>query len=123
MKKELNVADLVASITQEAEEKKALKKTAGLVSLKEKIRGSNLSKTAEDAKRVADGVASEIGRKTLPLSEQLEKVAAEMEKAETTEDIIKIAASLENSDLAYISSIATKLADVVIADIENKLSD
>jgi len=123
MKNELNVADIVASVTEEAENKKALKKTASLVSLKERISGSNLSKTAEDAKQIADNVASEIGRETLPLSEQLEKVAAEMEEADTTEDIVKIASSLENSDLAHLSTIATKMADVVFADLQNKLSN
>ena len=83
--------------------------------------GSEISKTAEDAQHVADGVASEIGMSTLPLSDQLEKVAAEMENAKTTDDIIKIASALDNSDLAHISTIASKITDVVMADLQNKL--
>lgn len=85
------------------------------------MKGSNLSKTAEDAKIVADNVAKEIGVDNISLSSQLEKVASDMENAETTEDIVKIASSLGNSDLAFISTVASKLADVVIADISNKL--
>ena len=121
MKNNLNVADLIASVEQENENKKSLLKTAGLGSLVEKMKGSNLSKTAEDAKIVADNVAKEIGVDNISLSSQLEKVASDMENAETTEDIVKIASSLGNSDLAFISTVASKLADVVIADISNKL--
>ena len=121
MKKELNVADLVASVTKETEEKKMIKKTAGLPSLKSRMSGSEISKTAEDARNVADGIASEIGVDSLPLSEQLEKVASEMEGAKTTEDILKIASALDNSDLAHISTIASKITDVVMADLANKL--
>jgi hypothetical protein len=121
MKKDINVADLVASIADENADKQALKKTAGLASLKARMSGSDISKTAEDAQFVADAVAGEIGKETLSLSAQLEKVAQEMENAETTDDIIKIASELENSDLAHISTIASKMADVVFADLQNKL--
>lgn len=123
MKNEINVADIIASVTQEADQKKALHKTAGHISLRDRISGSNLSKTAEEAKYVADNIAAEIGKETLTLSAQLEKVAEEMENAETTEDIIKIAASLDNSDFAHLSTMAKKIADVVFADLQNKLAD
>ncbi len=123
MIKDLNVADLVASITDEQKEKKALSKTAGTTSLKARMSGSEISKTAEDAQRVANGVAAEIGVDKLSLSQQLEKVASTMESAKTTEDIIKIASDLDNSDLAHISTIATKMADVVWADLNNKLTN
>jgi len=121
MKKDINVADLVASVTDEQNEKKALNKTAGLASLKERMSGGTLSKHAEDAKVVADAVADEIGVNSLSLSQQLEKVASEMEGANSVEDIIKIASSLDNSDLAHISTISAKMADVVFADLQNKL--
>ncbi len=123
MKKEINVADLVASIADEKADKQALKKTAGLASLKARMSGGEISKTAEDAQHVADGVADEIGKDTLSLSAQLEKVAQDMEGAETTDDIIKIASALDNSDLAHISTIASKMADVVFADLQNKLEN
>ena len=117
MKENINVSDLVASITEETNKKSALQKVASLTS---KMKGSELSKHAEDAKAVAESVSAEIGMSSSPISMQLEKVASEMESASTVEEIIKIAESLDNSDLAHLSTIASKLADVVIADIQNK---
>jgi hypothetical protein len=121
---ELNVADLVASVKNEVEEKKIMQKTAGLTglaSLSQRMAGGEISKEAEDANFVAAKVAEEIGVENLPLSQKLEKVAADMEGASTTEEIIKIASDLDNSDLAHISTIASKLADVVWADLQNKI--
>jgi hypothetical protein len=123
MNNDINVADLVASITEEASVKKGLEKTAGMASLKSRLTGSQISKTAEDAQIVADTIAAEVGIETLTLSQQLEKTASEMEKASSTDEIIKIASDLNNSDLAHISTIASKLADVVYADLQNKVTD
>jgi len=121
MKNEINVSDLVSSIAEEKAQKSALSKTAGLKSLRERLSGDHLSKTAEDANIVASEIAGEIGAEGLSMSNMLEKIATDMENADTTDDIIKIAKELGNSDFEHLSTIATKLADVVIADIQNKI--
>lgn len=118
----LNVADLVASIKQETADKNSLKKTASEPSMASRMSGSQISKQAEDANTVAAAVAKEIGMESNSLSEELEKVAGLMSEASTTEDIIKIASSLDNSDLAHLSTIASKLSDVVYADLQNRIN-
>ena len=118
--KDFNISDLVASVKAEAEEAKDIEKTASLRGFAKRISGEGFSKEAQEAQSVATTVAQEIGQESLSLSVQLEKVASEMEEAETIGDIVKIASDLGNSDLAHISTIASKLADVVYADLQNK---
>jgi hypothetical protein len=123
MNKTLNISGLIDSIANENEQKVVQAKTSGLTKIASRLKGDFIDQTADDLTKVAEEIAEDMGVESLPLSKELEKVASEMEAAESTDEIIKIAESLGNSDLAYISKIASSLADAIVEDLENRFSE
>ena len=121
MSTKVDISGIVASIANEKEAQSTKRKTLGLTKTASRLKGEFLDSEAVELKKVAEEIAGEIGIEALPMSQQLEKVASEMEAAESTEEIIKIAQSLGNSDLAYISKIASSLADAIHEDLSNRL--
>jgi len=114
---EVNIGNLIQSVSEE----QSLQKTASAkdLSLSSLAQGTALVKEAEETLDVATQIEQEIGA-PLDLSETLEKVASQMEQATTPEDIIKIAEEAGNSDLAYISTIATTLGDAIFEQLDNR---
>jgi hypothetical protein len=123
MNKTLNISGLIDSIANENEQKAVQSKTIGITKIASRLKGEFVDKTADDLTKVAEEIAEDMGVESLPLSKELEKVASEMEAASSTDEIIKIAKSLGNSDLSYISKIASSLADAIVEDLEHRLSE
>ena len=118
----LDISGLINSISEEHNASKQEGVSHEPSSISSRLKGSFIDPDSASLSKVAEEIEEELGVESLPLSRELEKVAGEMESAGSTDEIIKIAESLGNSDLAYISKIASSLADAIVADIENRLS-
>jgi hypothetical protein len=118
----ISVASILESVKAEGK-KIEMEKTASSKSLVNMVSGASVSKQAEEANSVAAKVADEVGVESISLSADLEKFASEIDGAETSSDIIKIAEDVGNSDLANLSKVASKITGVIFEEIESRLSE
>jgi len=117
-----DISGIVGQIKEELTAKEIEKKASVLGGMTEKVAGKSLEKTASEANSTAVELEAETGRK-LELSSELEKIASDMEHAESVDEIIKIAEEYGNSDIGNLAVLARSIADVVVEDISERLSD
>jgi regulatory protein YycI of two-component signal transduction system YycFG len=122
MSNNISVESILESVKAEGK-KIEMEKTASTKSLVNMVSGGTVSEQAEEANIVAAKVAEEVGVESISLSDDLEKFASEIDKAETSSDIIKIAEDVGNSDLANLSKVASKITGVIFEELESRLSE
>ena len=120
---EKNIEALVASVKQEQVASGLETTTSNVPStpLSGMFSGRNdMTKEASEAQSISDAIAEDIGVGTLEVSQKIEKIATDMSKANSVDEIIKIANESGNSDLLNLKTIANSMASIVIADIESR---
>ena len=118
--KKIDINGLISDIKAEGGQSKKEKMTK-VASVVEAMKGASMSDTEKEARAAAEAIEREVG-KNLDITTTLEKMAEEMEKAESVDDIVKIASEVGGSEFAYLNKIASAIADVVVADIEKRLN-
>ncbi len=120
---EKNIRDLVDSVKKEQVDS-GLETPSVIVprtSLGAALIGQEgIVKEASEAQAISDDIAKDIGVDTLEVSTRIEKIAEDMSKATSVDEIIKIASESGNNDLLNLKTIATAMASVVVADIESR---
>jgi len=117
--KNIGISDLVASVKQEVENKEPIEKVA---SVSQVMSGNGfVGKTESELNRIQKDFAKEIGSENVELTPKLQKIASEMEEAETVDDIVKIAEEFGGSEFGDLGKIASIITDIVISEIEDKI--
>ena len=118
---EKNIQDLVASVKQEQVASGIETPTSNVPrSALSGMAESGIVKEASDAQGISDAIADDLGVDTFEVSQEIEKIATEMRSATTVDEIIKIASESGNNDLLNLKTIATSMANIVVADIESR---
>ncbi len=119
----VNIADIVASVSKEKEEKVNETKIEKRASLASAISGKSVSEKSVEIEKIAEEVSSAIGKESVTLSEDLEKLASTIDEATTAEDIVKLAEDTGNKDLANLSKVASKITDVILSELETQIEN